>query len=440
MLYHRAPRPTRALMAPEPEVRRAYRLLLGLYGLLGMTVSTWLARLPTVRADLDLTTGGLGTVLLLGAVGSLLTVVMAGAVVTRWGSRRTMLTAAVIFSCGNVLLGLGPTIGQVAVLAGGVILMSISFALGNVPMNVETVAIERRMGRTVVPHFHAAFSLGSVLGSGIGALCSWGGVPLVVQFTVVSLVTLVWRFLAVPGAVLPLPVRPATPSVDRPAAPVRRGPGARAALRAWREPRTLLIGVVVMAAALSEGSANNWLAISVVDGFAQREAVAAVVFGVFVASMTVSRLVGSTVIDRFGRVAVLYTSGVASVIGLVVFTLSPTLPFAVGGTVLWGMGAGLVVPIGMAAVSADPLLAAGRVSVVSAFASVASITAPPVIGLIAEVIGTRHALLTIVVVMIVGAALSGRVREDAPGPAPARVPDDRDAPCAQAQILVEAQR
>jgi MFS family permease len=406
----------RPAAVPDPEVLRARRLLLGLYLLLGLTVSSWLSRLPSIRASLDLTTAQLGTVLLMGAVGSLITVLGAGAFVTRWGSRVTLLSAAGLYSVATILMGVGPAVGSVAVLVLGIVVMSASFGLGNVPLNVETVVIERRIGRTIVPQFHAAFSIGSVIGSLIGAAASWAGVPVVVQFTALSLVTLVWRIKAVPGSVL-APLPGATPSFADgvvPAAPSGRGLALRQSLGAWRERRTLLIGLVVMAAALSEGSANNWLAIAVVDGFGEPEAVAALVFGVFVASMTAVRLAGTWLIDRFGRVAVLIGSGTTSVVGLLLFGLAPGLPGAVVGAMCWGLGAGLAVPIGMAAVSTDPLRAAGRVAVVSAFASMASITAPPLIGIAAHALGARHALLFVTVIMLVGIAVSRSVREPAP--------------------------
>lgn len=425
-----ATRPARAAgFVPAPEVLRARRLLLGLYALLGVTVASWLSRLPSVRDALDLSTGALGTVLLVGAVGSLLTVLVAGQLVERFGSRRVLLVAAVLFSAANVLLGLGPTLGSVAVLVLGVAGMSASFALGNVPMNVETAVIERRMRRTVVPQFHAAFSIGSVAGSGLGALAAWADVPLLVHFSAISVLTLVWRFRAVPGAVLPVDVPVAAARTDD-AGPRRRGARMRTSLGAWRERRTLLVGVVVMTAALSEGSANSWLAIGVVDGFAQTEAVAAVCFGVFVASMTASRVLGTRLIDRFGAVRVLGTSGVVSLVGLLLFGLAPSLPLAVLGVVGWGLGAGLAVPIGMVAVSEDPLRAAGRVAVVSAFASVSSIAAPPLLGLAAEAMGVRHALLLIGVGMVAMTLLAGQVRPT-DGRAPAGAVRDRvahDAP------------
>ena len=394
-----------------PQTLKARRALLGLYGLLGLSIATWLSRLPAVRTDLGLSTGALGSVLLVGSLGSLLMVLVAGGVVARWGSRRSMMAAAYAFTVASVLLGLGPTLGSVPVLLVGVVLMSMSFALGNVPLNLESVVIERAMGRTVVPQFHAAFSVGSVVGSGLGALAAWGHLPLLVHFSAIGALSLAWRWHSVPISVLPLAV-PAVPAVPTGvvAGPGRRGGAARQALAAWREPRTLLLGLVVMAGALSEGTANGWLAIAVVDGFARTEALAAVVFGVFVASMTTSRLAGTRVIDRFGRWPVLMASSSLALIGLVLFGIAPSLPVAVLGVVAWGLGSGLVFPIAMAVVAGDGLGAAGRVAVVSAFASVAGLAAPPVIGLAAEQIGIRHAILLIAAAMVLGLLVTRALR------------------------------
>jgi MFS family permease len=326
----------------------------------------------------------------------------------RWGSRRTLLTAAVMFSVANVLVGIGPAVGSVGLLSVGILISSSSYALSNVPMNLETVVIERAMGRAVVPQFHAAFSIGSVTGSLIGAGVSWMGVPVVWHFVALSAVTLLVRAILIPGAVLPLPGLPA--GVLHPTSGHRGG--MRTALAAWREPRTLVIGLIVMVGALSEGSANNWMTIAVVDGFVQTEAVAAVVFGVFVGSMTVARLLGTSVIERFGRARVLIGSAVSSAIGLALFGLAPSLLLAAVGAVGWGLGAGLVVPIGMASVSGDRLRTAGRVAVISAFGSLASIVAPPMLGIAAEVMGIRHALLFIGGGFLLSIALARTVETD----------------------------
>ncbi|WP_343048151.1 MFS transporter [Cellulomonas humilata] len=414
---------------PSPALSRARWLLMGLFALAGITFSSWLARIPTVRDLLDLSTSELGVLLLIGSVGALLTVTFSGMVVQRFGSRVAVVASTVVLAVALVLMGAGPSVGSVALLGLGIFLNGVAVALGNVPLNVESARVERAMGRTVIPQFHAAFSIGAVAGSALGATASHLGISVAVQFTAVAVLAVVWRLASLRGLVLP------DAPGDRPRTPSRLVTGAvtmgrrrriATALDSWREPRTLLIGVVVMAAALSEGSANDWLSLAVVDGFDQTEAVGGAMLGVFVGAMTLVRLLGTRLIDRFGRVAVLRVSGSVSIVGLLLFGFAPSFLLAGVGIVLWGFGAALAVPVGIAAASDDPMRAAGRVAVVSAFASVASIAAPPLLGIAAASTGARHALVLIAVAMVASVLLAGRV---APEPAsnddvPARHDDD----------------
>ncbi|QTX05601.1 MFS transporter [Agromyces archimandritae] len=104
----------------------------------------------------------------------------------------------------------------------------------------------------------------------------------------------------------------------------------RTAFSAWIEPRTLLLGLVLVAASLSEGTANTWLSLAVVDGFAAEEATGALAFGSFVAAMTVIRFFGTRLVDRFGRVSVLRASGIAVLAGVALFVFAPSLTGAQG--------------------------------------------------------------------------------------------------------------
>lgn len=425
-----------------PSVQRARVLLLGLFGLLGVAVSSWLARIPTIRDLLDLSTGDLGVILLVGSVGALLCVTFAGVIVTRFGSRTGIVASTAVFAVGYVLMGIGPMVGSLSLLTVGVFLLGCSMPLGNVPLNVESARIERAMGRTVIPQFHAMFSIGAVLGSSLGAAASHGGVSVGVQFCTVAAVFVVWRLASLRGVVLAeapgdAAARPAPRGeevlveIDGVVADVTRGDGRQgrrrigSALGAWREPRTLLIGIVIMAASLSEGSANDWLSLAVVDGFGRSESVGGAMLGVFVGGMTLVRLLGTRLIDRYGRVVVLRTSGIVSIVGLLLFGLAPSLWLAGVGVAAWGFGAALAVPIGIAAASDDPVRAAGRVAVVSSFASVASIAAPPLLGLAAEVTGARHALLLITVAMVASVTFSGRVAREGAVPAAATTVEAR---------------
>ncbi len=399
---------------PFSTALRARWLLVSIYLLFGLMTSSWLARLPTVRDLLHLSTGQLGAFLLVGSVGSLAAVTFSGVVVQRLGNRRTLLVASGILVVGYTLMGVGPGVRSGGLLAAGILLNGVAVSLANVTFNVESARIERAMGRTVIPNFHAAFSLGAMAGSGLGALASRAGVPLVVQMPAVVAVAVACRLAALPGALLP---RTDDETVVPTPAASGRGRGLTGALDPWRERRTLLIGVVVLAASLSEGSANNWLSLAVVDGFHAPEASGGLMLGLFVGAMTAVRALGTRLIDRFGRVTVLRVSGVASLAGLLAFGLVPSLPVAAAGVAVWGFGAALAVPIGIAAASDDPRRAAGRVAAVSVFSSVASITAPPLLGLVAESMGARHTLLLVTVAMVASVSVAGQVRRSRPAPA-----------------------
>jgi len=176
-----------------------------------------------------------------------------------------------------------------------------------------------------------------------------------------------------------------------------RGSGA---LAAWREPRTLLIGLLVMVMAFVEGTANDWLAVAFVDGYGVSEATAAAVFGVFVAAMTVGRVLGTTALDRWGRIPVLLATIGLAAVGAVLTVLAGSGPVAMVGVALWGLGASLGFPVGMSAAADEEDRAPARVSVVAAIGYTAFLAGPPLLGLLGDRVGTLRALLVIPALLV----------------------------------------
>jgi fucose permease len=300
-----------------------------------------------------------------------------------------------------LVLSAGLTAGTAPLAGVGLFLLGTGIAIWDVSMNVEGADVEHRLGRAVMPRFHAGFSLGTVAGAAVGAGAAGLGVPLALQLVVTGAVVL---------AALAVAVRRFLP-VDEPedGEPTgRSGVG-----RAWGERRTLLIGLLVLSFAFTEGSAYDWLAVALVDGYGAGEALAATGFGVFVAAMTVARLVGTALLDRYGRVLVLRASAASALVGVLLFVLAPTVPLALAGTVLWGMGAALGFPVGMSAAADEPERAAARVSVVSAIGYTAFLAGPPLIGFIAEATGILRALLVVLGVMVAGMLAVGAARPPA---------------------------
>jgi MFS family permease len=169
---------------------------------------------------------------------------------------------------------------------------------------------------------------------------------------------------------------------------------------------------MVLALALTEGTANDWLAVALQDGYDVERWLAVLGFGGFVAAMTLGRLVGPVLLDRHGRVPVLWatmTSAGAGVL-LIVFGGGPWL--VVPGIVLWGLGASLGFPVGMSAAADDPVRAAARVSVVSTIGYTAFLAGPPLLGFVGDHVGTLRALLVVAALLVPAALVVPSAREN----------------------------
>ena len=136
-------------------------------------------------------------------------------------------------------------------------------------------------------------------------------------------------------------------------------------LSAWTEPKTLLIGVLTLVAAFTEGTANDWLSVAFVEGYGLPTWAGVLAFATFLSFMTLGRIAGTNLLDRYGRVPTLRVMLVGAGVGslLVVFGGTPTLAYL--GAAIWGVGVSLGFPVGMSAAADDPERAAARISVVA---------------------------------------------------------------------------
>ena len=208
----------------------------------------------------------------------------------------TVCGAAALFVAG---IGAGP-LGLVPVCAVGLFAFGIGTSLWDVAMNVEGAEVERGLGRAIMPRFHAAWSLGSITGAAVGVPMAALKVPLPVHFGLLGALSVV---LALRGTRSFLP------------AEEEKAESTATARSAWLEPRTLAIGVMVLAFTVAEGSANDWLSLALIDGYDVAHWVGVTGYVAFVCAMTVGRVTGPVVLDRFGRARVLWASATAAASG-----------------------------------------------------------------------------------------------------------------------------
>ena len=396
---------TASQVAPTRAAHHASMAVFGVFFVVGVVFASWMSRLPAIRDALDVTPGQLGLILLVGSAGSVIALPLTGSVVHRIGTQRTTRLAAALATAGLLGAAIGVGLGRAPLVAGFLFVSLMGIGAWDVSMNLQGTVVEHDLGRAIMPRFHAGFSLGAVTGAVLGALAAAAGVGVPGHIITAATVALV-VVLVLTGYYLPDGELTSTNHPGR--EPTGDGTGERrgGALAAWTERRTLLIGLMVLAAALTEGSANDWLALAVVDGFSTSDALGAMAFGLFVAAMTVMRFAGTRLLDRFGRVPVLRMCAGLALVGLVVFAFAPSMPLAVVAIVLWGFGAALGFPVGMSAASDDPARSAARVSVVSSIGYIAFLAGPPVLGMLADQVGYRMALLTIAGPLVLSLALS----------------------------------
>lgn len=391
---------------------------LAVFGVNGFMFATWMSRVPDVKQALGLTPGQLGLLLLAVSAGALCGLPIAGRLAQRFGAVRTVRLGTLTALPGMLLAAVGVTVGApIPVVMVGLYLLGLGNGVWDVAQNLEGSVIERSLRRAIMPWFHAAFSAGTVLAALVGALLVRLEVPLLVHVVAMAVVCLagVWwgtvRFLAPAASTRtagsPPPTAAATgitsaAEADRPADAASRA-GSRHAdpappvRSAWTEPRTLLVGVMVLAAAFTEGTANDWLAVAFVDGHRVSKALGVVALAVFLTFMTAGRILGTRMLDRYGRQPVLRLLFGSAIAGCLLVVFGPP-PLAYLGAAVWGIGASLGFPVGMSAAADDPARAAARLSVVSTIGYGAFLAGPPLLGFLGDHVGVLHALLVVGVV------------------------------------------
>ena len=391
-----------------PAVAAARRATYVAFAGAGFAFASWAARIPQVRDRLALSPSELGLVLLSVAAGSLVALVLSGSIVARFGSRRTVAAMALLLCAGLLAVAFGYLAGTVPVVVG---LFVLGFGNGawDVAMNVQGAIVERRLGRSVMSRFHAGFSLGTVGGALAGAAMVALRVPVTAHLAAVAVVV---------GLGVAVSVRTFLPDApETPAVPAEGPP--RGVLAAWREPRTLLIGVFVLAFAFAEGTGNDWISVAVIDGYGAPAAIGTLTFAAFLTAMTAGRWFGPGILDRYGRVPVVRTLGAVAVAGLLLFVFGGSVPVAFAGALLWGLGTSLGFPVGMSAAADEPRLAAGRVSVVASIGYCAFLGGPPLVGFLGDREGVLRATVVVAVLLGVAALVAGSVRPPAVPPDPA---------------------
>jgi MFS family permease len=355
----------------------------------GFGFASWAVRIPAVQESLDLGEGLLGVALLGMAAGSLVSMPLAGWLVSRLGSRVVVGATALSYSVALPLLAVAPNL---ALLAAALTLVGVATGSLDVSMNAQAVAVEKGHERQIMSSFHAAFSLGGLAGAtGGGVIAAWG-VGVAPHLAGVAGLSL---------AALALAYRRMLP------AGVDRGESGEPAFA--RPTRALAgLGVISFCVLLGEGAMADWSAVYLNGTLGTGTGLAAAGFAAFSAAMVAGRLLGDRLAARFGPVALVRAGAAVSAVGLGVSLAVAHPAAALVGFGCAGLGFSIIFPMALSAAGRAKGTATGpAIAAVSTAGYFGFLVGPPSIGFTAEVVGLGGALFIIVALSAAIVPLAG---------------------------------
>ncbi|MEU7073402.1 MFS transporter [Streptomyces narbonensis] len=367
------------------------------FALDGFLFAGWVVRIPAVKQQTGASAGDLGLALLGVSAGAVITMTLTGRLCRRHGSHAVTVATAVLLSLSVAL----PALTR-SPLALGLVLLVFGAAYGgiNVAMNSAAVDLVTALRRPVMPSFHAAFSLGGMLGAGIGGLLAGSLSPTthLLGLTVVGL-----ALTAAAGPVLlrhPAPTLPETLSAPSGAGKARAsGKPTRAARRT-----VVVFGVIALCTAYGEGALADWGALHLAQDLGAHPGVAAAGYSVFALTMTAGRLSGTLLLERLGQTRTLVAGGATAAAGMLLGALAPTVWATLLGFAVTGLGLANIFPVAVA--RAGAIAGPGGVATASTLGYGGMLLGPPSIGFLADWFSLPVALTT-VAALAAGAAAMG---------------------------------
>ncbi|GAA0923150.1 MFS transporter [Kribbella koreensis] len=347
------------------ELRQARYAVAAVFCVHGSVTGSFATRVPWIQDHASVSPGQLGLALAFPAIGASLSMPLAARISHRFGSRAALRGLLALWTLALVLPSLAPNL---LTLCAALFVYGATAGMADVAMNAIGVEVEQRLGKSIMSGLHGMWSVGTLVGSGIGTLAAHLDVSAQVHHAVAASV------LTVAGAIACHWMLNLVPAEDEEAPP-------RFALppkSAW------LIGAVGFCAVFAEGASLDWSAVYLRDVLTTSAGVAAAATTGFALTMAAARIAGDAVVDRWGAVRTVRISGAVATLGGVLVVLAGHPLVAITGFGLLGLGVAVVVPLAFAAAGRTGPNASQAIAGVATVTYTAGLIAPSVIGGVAQ--------------------------------------------------------
>jgi predicted MFS family arabinose efflux permease len=331
----------------------------------GMAMSAWAPLVPYAQARTGIEQGQLGLLLLCLGIGSLLAMPVTGALAARFGCRRIVLLSGLGCCAVFPFLAIAPSVPSLAV---ALFLFGATIGTLDVAMNIQAVIVEKDYGGSLMSGFHGLFSVGGIAGAGCMTVMLWAGMGIVPAALVMALAVALVLLAAGPHL------------LREPAAAERDAP-----LLVMPHGSVIFIGALCGLVFLAEGAVLDWSAVFLTSSGGLTAGQGGLGYAAFACAMTVGRLNGDRIVQRWGGRRVLLLGGLGAAAGFFAVVLAPSPWIALLGFVLIGSGASNIVPVLFtAAGSQKDMPASLAISAITTIGYAGILAGPALIGLIAH--------------------------------------------------------
>jgi MFS family permease len=401
---------------PHSDLARLRAALTVFFALDGFIFAGWVVRIPAIKEQTGASPSTLGLALLGVSAGAVVTMILTGRLCRRFGNHQVTVACAVLLSLSVAL----PPLTHSA-LALGAVLLVFGAAYGgiNVAFNSAAVELVAALRRPIMPSFHAAFSLGGMIGAGLGALVA-GALSPTRHLLGLTLTGLLVTALAAPTLLRRRPPGPPGPpgppeaaEPPRPPEPTTGGrPGASVPPRPCPDRRTralvAVFGLIALCTAYGEGALADWGALHLEQDLDASPGVAAIGYSCFALAMTLGRLSGTVLLERLGRTRTVVAGGATAAVGMLLGSLAPSLWAALFGFAVAGLGLANLFPV--AVERAGALAGPSGVAVASTLGYGGMLLGPPVIGFMADWFSLPAALTSVAALAAIAALIGFATR------------------------------
>ena len=332
----------------------------------------WAARIPDVKERLALTESELGLALLGLPIGAVSMMPFMGYLIRKFGSGRMSIILVWLF-CFSMILPVLTT--NLAWLTLSLVLVGAMHGSTDIAMNAAAAAVEKENKIHIMSTSHGMWSLGSMVGAGVGGFVAELGIGQPLHMLVAALLMSLLCFWI---------YSPLLKINDE----THEGSG-------FKLPKGPLIGLALITffILITEGAVADWSAVFIKEIHQGNKFLAGLGYAGFSFSMMLGRFVGDSLLPKFGNRGTMIFCSLLATLGLLVPIFTTDAIMAIIGYTASGFGFSLIIPIIFkAAANIEGIDAGTGLAMVASLGYAGFLFGPPAIGLLSEEIGLLYGM------------------------------------------------